>query len=80
MEYIIAMTSDEYDKLINELIEWCTPRGRRVELARELGVTRQQVTNILAKRRMLSLEQYFALQAFLKKGTGRRTKPRARAL
>jgi hypothetical protein len=72
------MTSDEYDKLINDLTEWCEPRGRRVELAEKLGVTRQQVTNILAKRRTLSLAQYFTVQDLLKKA--RRNKSRSRAL
>jgi hypothetical protein len=66
MEYIIAMTSDEYDKLINDLAEWCKPRGRRVELADALGVTRQQVTNILAKRRMLSFEQAIAIKKIIR--------------
>jgi len=54
------VTSDEYDKLINDLTDWCEPRGKRVELAKALGLSRQQITNILARRRMLSFEQAIA--------------------
>jgi plasmid maintenance system antidote protein VapI len=67
MEYSRPLTSDEYDKLINDLIEWCEPRGRRVELAEELGLSRQHITNILAKRKMLSFEQAIAIKKIIRR-------------
>lgn len=67
MEYFRRLTSYEYDKLINDLSEWCKPRGRRAALANQLGVSRQQVTNILAKRRMLSFEQAIAIKKIIRR-------------
>lgn len=61
------MPPADLEKLMTDLKAWCdAERGRKSVLAEELGVSRQQVTNLLARRRKLTLHQFFAIQAFLK--------------
>jgi hypothetical protein len=66
------VTSDEYDRLISDVTAWCEPRGKRVELAKALGLSRQHITNILAKRKMLSFEQAIAIKKIIGKPKARR--------
>jgi antitoxin component HigA of HigAB toxin-antitoxin module len=62
------MPPEEAEKLVAELEAWCgAEHGRRAEVAKALGVSRQYVTNVLARRRSLTLKHYFALQEFLRK-------------
>ena len=59
---------DEVDSLMNELLAWCKDRrGRQKELAEELGVTEQVMSNWLWKRKTPSLKYWLQLQAVVKK-------------
>ena len=62
------MRAPELENLIQELKAWAEQkRGRQSELARELEVSRHLVNDWLSSRRPPTLDQYFALQAFLRK-------------
>jgi predicted transcriptional regulator len=58
----------ESEKLVSELREWCDEKyGRRAELARMLGVSRQLVSDWFAGRTTPTLDAGLQLQEFLKK-------------
>jgi transcriptional regulator with XRE-family HTH domain len=62
------MLRKESGKLIADLKAWADAEyGRRAELARMLGVSRQFVSDWFAGRRRPSLEHGLQIQAFLKK-------------
>jgi DNA-binding XRE family transcriptional regulator len=62
------MSERETEKLMAELKTWVDAEyGRRAEVARELNVSRQRVTDWLSDRYAPTLEQGLKLQAFLKK-------------
>ena len=66
------MTAPELKKLMADLKAWCdAEHGRQAQLARELEVeprvSRHLVNDWLFERKKPSLEQYLALQAFLRK-------------
>ena len=62
------MSDEETKKLLDELRTWVEAEyGRRAEIARELDVSRQRVTDWLSDRYAPTLEQGLRLQAFLKK-------------
>ena len=68
----------EIDRVLNELNAWCSAEyGRKAELGKLLGVTRQQVYDWTVKRRLPNLVMWGRLQAFLK--TQRGHKPGAPA-
>jgi DNA-binding transcriptional regulator YiaG len=61
------MSSDEIEQLIAELKAWADQEyGRRAQLARTLGVSRQVVSDWLARRSIPTLEKGLKLMAFLK--------------
>jgi transcriptional regulator with XRE-family HTH domain len=61
------MPPSEVEKLIRELTAWVDAEyGRRADLARQLGVTRQRVTDWLAGRKTPTLEQGLAILGILK--------------
>lgn len=75
------MTAPELKKLMAQLKAWCDEeRGRQVQLARELEVeprvSRHLVNDWLFERKTPSLEQYFALQDFLRKQQRRKRSSR----
>ncbi|MBV8967850.1 MAG: helix-turn-helix transcriptional regulator [Verrucomicrobia bacterium] len=62
------MPTRESEVLISELKNWCDQKyGRRAELARMLGVSRQLITDWFAGRALPTLEIGLKIQAFLKK-------------
>jgi predicted transcriptional regulator len=62
------MVSEESKKLITELRAWCDEQfGRRAELARMLGVSRQLVSDWFAGRATPTLDAGLQIQEFLKK-------------
>jgi transcriptional regulator with XRE-family HTH domain len=62
------MSQEETEKLIADLKAWADAEyGRRSELARMLGVSRQRITDWLAGRKLPTLEQGLKLQAFLRR-------------
>jgi predicted transcriptional regulator len=64
---------DEVDALMDELLAWCkAERGRQKELARELGVTEQVMSNWLSKRKTPSLKYWLQLQVYVKRIRRRR--------
>jgi hypothetical protein len=77
MAYILRkMSSEESQKLIAALKEWADAEyGRRAELARMLGVSRQLVSDWFAGRKTPTLDSGLKIQAFLKKQ--HRKSPRA---
>jgi hypothetical protein len=53
-------------KILEELRIWCDGgRGRRTEVAREIGVTTQAITDWFAGRRQPTAEQILDVQDFL---------------
>jgi DNA-binding transcriptional regulator YiaG len=67
-----TMSQTEAEKLMADVKAWADQkRGRRSEMARMLGVSRQLVTNWLAGRKMPTLEDGLKLQAFLKSSQGK---------
>ena len=69
MEYsLLEMPNIELASLLAELKAWADQEyGRRSEIARELGVTRQMVTNWLAMRRKPNVNDAFKIMAFMQK-------------
>jgi transcriptional regulator with XRE-family HTH domain len=66
MGYSFSMPPEELDKLMADLRAWCDARyGRQAELAAELGVSKQLVTNWLAGRRKPTLKHFFEIRRFL---------------
>lgn len=64
----------EIDRVLNELNEWCSAEhGRKAELGKLLGVTRQQVYDWTVKRRLPNLVMWGRIQAFLKTQRGGKT-------
>jgi transcriptional regulator with XRE-family HTH domain len=62
------MAPKESEKLIADLKVWVDAEyGRRAELARMLGVSRQLVSDWLAGRKMPTLDSGLKIQTFLKK-------------
>jgi transcriptional regulator with XRE-family HTH domain len=63
-----AMPPEELDALMAELRAWCKAKhGRQRDLAAELGVTEQVLSNWIAGRKKPGLENYLKLRAFLAK-------------
>jgi hypothetical protein len=72
------MTAPEVAKFLQELDDWCSgERGRQALIAREVGVSEGLVHDWRKARRLPSIDQYFTIQAFLKKQTKRERKKRA---
>ena len=70
------MAPKETDKLIAELRAWCEQEhGRRVKIAKQLGTSRQRISDWLAGRKSPTLEQGLKLQAFLKKQRNAKSRP-----
>jgi transcriptional regulator with XRE-family HTH domain len=62
-----AMPPEELDALMAELKAWCkAEHGRQKDLAAELDVTEQVLSNWIAGRKKPGLENYLKLRAFLK--------------
>ena len=62
------MSPRESEVLIAELKAWCDEKyGRRVEVARMLGVSKQLVSDWMAGRAVPTLDHGLQIQAFLKK-------------
>jgi hypothetical protein len=56
------------EELLLKLRRWCNgDRGRRVIVAKAVGVTRQRVSDWFAGRSKPTSEQILAVQAFLKR-------------
>jgi transcriptional regulator with XRE-family HTH domain len=70
--HIFAMSSAELKKLMEELSELCRSHGRQKEIAQEMGVSEQVLSNWLNGSRSPSLDSYFKIQEFLKKQKRRR--------
>jgi transcriptional regulator with XRE-family HTH domain len=69
------MPPKESALLIEELKAWCDEKyGRRAELARKLGVSRQLVSDWFAGRTTPTLDAGLQIQELLRKE--RRSKPR----
>lgn len=67
------MASEETKKLIAELKAWADEEyGRRAELSRQLGVTRQVISDWLGGRSTPTLDKGLELMTFLKKQRRRR--------
>jgi plasmid maintenance system antidote protein VapI len=65
------MAPSEVEKLMEDLKEWVDAGyGRRAELARELGVPRQRITDWLAARKAPTLEQGLRLADILRNSAG----------
>jgi plasmid maintenance system antidote protein VapI len=61
------MHDPEVERVLTELREWCAAKyGRQAEVARTLGVTRQQVYDWIARRTQPSVSMWLRLKSFLK--------------
>ena len=61
--------SKEYEQIRQELVRWCEPRGRKRQLSLEMGVSHSLVNLWLSGERMLSLEQWIAIQKIIRRET-----------
>jgi len=65
-------------QLLDDLRKWCDEgRGRRVEIAKVLGTSRQAVTHWFGGRQQPSAEQALTILEFLQKQQKRRSKTKA---
>src|ERR1700756_4328001 len=61
-----TVTQDETQRLLRDLRAWCDGRrGRRVEIARALGTSRQQIGNWLSGRVSPGVRWHFKIRRFL---------------
>ena len=68
MRIVDPMAPSESERLLAELEDWCNQKyGRRMEIARMLGVSPQLVTDWMKRRRVPTLEDGLKIMAFLKK-------------
>jgi transcriptional regulator with XRE-family HTH domain len=67
------MSHPEIEKIISELRVWCDKqRGRRVEIAKMLGVSRQLVNDWLQRNTDPLADPLFRIRDFLKEQQRRR--------
>ena len=66
-QYDLHVSSEEYDKIMQELAAWCVPRGRQQELADKLHVSKGLVSLWLRGKRQLSLEQWIAIKKIIRR-------------
>jgi transcriptional regulator with XRE-family HTH domain len=71
-QYDQPVPSEEYEQIIQELARWCTPRGRKQDLARRLKVSHSLVSLWLSGEREIGLERWIEIKTII------RTKPRKR--
>jgi transcriptional regulator with XRE-family HTH domain len=60
-----AMSSDELKRLMSELRDVCRVPGRQQEVAKEMGVSAQVLSNWLTGIRSPSLRSFFKIREFL---------------
>jgi DNA-binding XRE family transcriptional regulator len=66
-DYSVGVPPREYDKVIEDLIQYCAgERGRQSELAEHLKVSRKTISAWVTGARRPSLEMFFELKAFLR--------------
>ena len=66
-KYDLPVSSEEYEKIMQELAAWCVPRGRQQELADKLHVSKGLVSLWLHGKRQLSLEQWIAIKKIIRR-------------
>jgi plasmid maintenance system antidote protein VapI len=66
VDYSVGVPPNEYEKVIQELIQWCDARGRQTQLAEHLKVSRKTVSSWVNGTRRPSIEMFFELKAFLR--------------
>jgi hypothetical protein len=59
--------SPEYEKFLVELRTYCEPRGRKMNLARQMGVSPALVSLWLSGDRLLSLEDWIAIKKIMRR-------------
>jgi predicted transcriptional regulator len=72
--HILPMGTKELKELMAELAAECEPYGRQKEVAKELGVSEQILSNWLSGSRVPLLKNLFKIEAFLKKQKTKATK------
>jgi transcriptional regulator with XRE-family HTH domain len=70
--HILPMGTKELKELMAELAKACQPYGRQKEVAKELGVSEQILSNWLSGSRVPLLKNLFKIEEFLKKRKSRR--------
>jgi transcriptional regulator with XRE-family HTH domain len=65
------MGSDELKRLMAELAELCQVHGRQKQVAHEMGVSEQILSNWLSGSRSPSLDSYFKIREFLRRHRSR---------
>ena len=77
INYNSVMADPEIERLLSELRDWCKAQyGRQSEVARALGVSRQQVYDWINRRTMPTLAMGFRLQGFLRTHKPRQKGPK----
>jgi transcriptional regulator with XRE-family HTH domain len=73
LDIILGVAASEIDQLMREILAYCKAhRGSQIELAKELKVTPQTLSNWLYSRKKPSLDKYLELLEFAKKKRIRR--------
>jgi transcriptional regulator with XRE-family HTH domain len=70
--HILPMGTKELKELMADLAKACQPYGRQKEVAKQLGVSEQILSNWLSGSRVPLLKNLFKIEAFLKKQKSRR--------
>jgi transcriptional regulator with XRE-family HTH domain len=61
------MGSEKLKAVMDELARVCKPRGRQKQVAKELGVSEQVLSNWINGSRIPMMKNYFKIEDFLKK-------------
>ena len=73
LDTLDKMPPEEVEKVMDEIRVWCeAKRGRQKQLARDVGVSEQVMSNWLNKRKTPSLTYWLQLQALAQKIRRRR--------
>ena len=65
-DYSVGVPPKEYEKVIQELIQWCSVRGRQTQLAEHLKVSRKTISAWVNGTRRPGIEIFFELKSFLR--------------
>jgi DNA-binding transcriptional regulator YdaS (Cro superfamily) len=61
------MSSEEYQEVLRELAQWGAVRGRKQQLADEMGVSHALVSLWIIGKRPLSLEQWISIKKIIRR-------------
>ena len=67
VQYDWPVPSEEYEAIIRKIAKWCSPYGRKQELARKMKVSHSLVSLWISGKRPLSLEDWIAIKKIIRR-------------